>query len=103
MNGKLFVKTANEAGVWGFNWTQFLNDENDQNGETITESIWSSTPSGLSLTLNTIDLSDKRAVVKIGAGVDRVTYRVVNKITTSGGGVWERYFDLIIDDYDTLS
>ena len=95
-NGKLFTKTSNEVGIWGFNWALVLED-----GETISESNWSATPSGLTLANGAINST--QTVIQISGGDDKTRYRVVNIITIDNGEVWERFFDIRVDDIDSLS
>lgn len=73
-------KDPDSEEVFGINWTAYLAEIADD--ETIASSSWT-VPSGL--TEESDSFTDTHANVKLSGGVVGATYRVTNRITTSGG------------------
>lgn len=83
-----FSKTVNETYDYGFNYASKLDT-----GDTISLSTWT-IPAGLTTGATGNDTTSTS--VFLSGGTLDAEYRCINKITTAGGRVVERAFDLII-------
>lgn len=88
-----FIKDPDANKDYGFDWIaeNWLND-----GETITASAWTITPSGL--TKGTEESSNSITKVWLSGGTVGVTYAVTNKITTSDGRIEEKTLYITIEE-----
>jgi len=73
-------------------WTPFLSDV----GDTLATSVWDG--GGLTTSAPAIETGNLSAVVWLEGGAAGTVYTVANKVTTAGGRVIERSFDLEVVD-----
>ena len=89
--GRPFIyKDPDELLDYPVDWTDWLGDSGS---DTISVSAWQ-VPAGI--TQNSALVSGAKAIVFLSGGTVGSTYHVVNRITTAGGRISERGFDVII-------
>lgn len=76
-----------------FDWTTWLLNEGN---DTISSSVMSVTPAGLTITSPAASFSTTTATVWISSGTDNTNYLVYNTITTVGGRIRTRVIKVII-------
>lgn len=79
----VFVKDPDAVLDFGVEWVDWLED-----GETITSSTWSVSPSGLTLGEETFN--GHATVVWTSGGSEGTTYALTNRVTTSDGRTDDR-------------
>lgn len=89
MSDYKFEKTPAEVLAFGRDWSEWL-----RVGETITASVWTSSPSGLTLTAASNTTTQTQ--VMVSAGVLSTVYTLTNHITTSSGQQAERSYTISI-------
>lgn len=81
---KHFSKRAGDNPPFAIDWGLVLANEGD--GDTIATSVWSVSPTGLTIDTSSVDLVDTRAIVQVSGGTVGETYKLVNEITLTTGG-----------------
>lgn len=98
-DNKYHEKTAAEAAPYSINWATLLAAEDDGDGDTISTSSWTVSPTGLILSNDSVDNVDTRAVIKISGGDDGVKYTVINTIVTNNGSTFEDFLEITVRNY----
>jgi len=98
-DNQYFEKTVAEEFPYFINWADLLASEDDGDGDEINTSAWASSPSGLTLTQESVDNNNTRAVVKVSGGDDGVKYTLVNTITTDDGSIFEGFIEILVRNY----
>lgn len=83
----IFVKDPNAVLDYYVDWTRWLN------GDTIATSVWT-VAAGLTIANDTHTTT--AAIVWLSGGTVSETYKVTNRITTTGGRTEDRSFDVKI-------
>lgn len=78
-----FIQDPSDVLDYPWDWSQWL-----QSGETISSSVFSVTPSGLSIASQSNTTTN--ATVWLSGGTSMTTYTVTNKITTTAGRTADR-------------
>lgn len=98
-DNQYFEQTPDEVLPYFIDWATLLAAEDDGDGDTISTSDWTVSPSGLTLQNSEIDSNSTRAVIDVSGGTDGVLYTLTNTIETVGGLTFEDYLKILIRDY----
>jgi len=93
MSIRRYQKDPSSKLPYGFDWTNWLDSESMPSGETIASAVWT-IPTGLTGTGEQIGTVLTK--VDISGGEAGSTYTVACKVTTTGGYITERSFEISV-------
>ena len=92
-----YIKSADDVKNYTVDWA----DETTDVSDTIASSTFEVTTGGLTIDSDTN--TDTTATAVVSGGRHGVTYKIINKITTTSGGLTlEKSFTVKIDDYPSV-